>query len=406
MSEFSNQERLSAFTRTRGLLAILATLVVISCVQNQPALESRLAELQKQFLSDPAVRADLEANRLVELPEDQSREEYSYIDRAVVPVVVAVGETEPVPSVEDAADDPAIWVHPTDPARSLLLGTDKKSGIAVYDLSGHQIQFLPAGLPNNIDLRQNVTIGSWTGDIAVSSDRADNGVTVFSVDESGVALLGSFPVDLEPYGICIGNVGSVADKTLVVFVTYKTGLAKGYQIDEINTGVRASELDTVAFSSQLEGCVHEDKTNTLYIGEEATGIWQLKTAPEKLFGTPVAIDRVDSLTGLVADVEGVALYDDGRYRYLVVSSQGNDSYAVYDAAAPFIFRGRFRVGAGAVIDGAQETDGLEANATPMGDVFPAGILVVQDGFNGPYGSPQNFKIIDWRDIAKALDLPR
>lgn len=404
MTELTKKEFSPAFTRKRGLLAILATLVVISCVQNQPAIESRLAELQKQFLSDPAVRADLATNRLIELPEDQSREGYSYIDRTVVPVITAAGETRPVASVDDAADDPAIWVHPDDSGKSLLLGTDKKSGIAVYDLSGRQIQFLPAGLPNNIDLRQNVTAGTWSGDVAVSSNRADNSVTVFSVDESGVAILGSFPVDVEPYGICLGSVGLVAEKKVVVFVTYKNGLAKGYQIDQINPSVMASELDTVSFNSQLEGCVHEDKTNTLYIGEEAAGIWQLKTATTKLFGTPVAIDKVGEATGLVADVEGVALYDNGRHRYLVASSQGNDSFAVYDAQAPFAFRGRFRIGAGEAIDGAQETDGIEANATPLGDAFPAGILVVQDGFNEPFGTPQNFKIIDWREVAKALSL--
>jgi myo-inositol-hexaphosphate 3-phosphohydrolase len=38
----------------------------------------------------------------------------------------AVIETEAVPSRGDAADDPAIWIHPDNPAQSLVLGTDKK----------------------------------------------------------------------------------------------------------------------------------------------------------------------------------------------------------------------------------------------------------------------------------------
>lgn len=41
--------------------------------------------------------------------------------------VTAQTETAPVPESGDAADDPAIWVHPTDPARSLI-GNDKKGG--------------------------------------------------------------------------------------------------------------------------------------------------------------------------------------------------------------------------------------------------------------------------------------
>lgn len=42
--------------------------------------------------------------------------------------VTATVETDPVPHDGDAADDPAIWVHPTDPGRSVILGTDKRGG--------------------------------------------------------------------------------------------------------------------------------------------------------------------------------------------------------------------------------------------------------------------------------------
>src|SRR5690349_1849047 len=50
------------------------------------------------------------------------------------PVVMPVLETVPVANPEDAADDPAIWVNPKDPAKSAVIGTDKKGGLYVYDL--------------------------------------------------------------------------------------------------------------------------------------------------------------------------------------------------------------------------------------------------------------------------------
>ena len=65
--------------------------------------------------------------------------------------VAAVVETTPVPSWGDAADDPAIWVHPSDPALSVVIATDKKSGIAVYDLSGAQLQFRAAARVNEFE---------------------------------------------------------------------------------------------------------------------------------------------------------------------------------------------------------------------------------------------------------------
>lgn len=63
---------------------------------------------------------------------------------AIEPCVqpVAIVQTEPVPSQGDAADDPAIWIHPGDPALSLVLGTDKKGGLNVFDLEGKRLQIV------------------------------------------------------------------------------------------------------------------------------------------------------------------------------------------------------------------------------------------------------------------------
>ena len=75
------------------------------------------------------------------------------------PQVQATVETEPVPSSGDAADDAAVWIHPTDPALSLILGTDKDAGLAAYDLAGVQVQFSPDGELNNVDVRYDFPLG-------------------------------------------------------------------------------------------------------------------------------------------------------------------------------------------------------------------------------------------------------
>ena len=41
-----------------------------------------------------------------------------------------------------------------------MVGTDKRSGLLVYDLSGNQLQHLAAGNLNNVDLRT----GAWGRD--------------------------------------------------------------------------------------------------------------------------------------------------------------------------------------------------------------------------------------------------
>ena len=54
--------------------------------------------------------------------------------RDSVAAVTATVESVPTGSYGDAADDPAIWAHPTDPAQSLVIATDKKAGLYLYCL--------------------------------------------------------------------------------------------------------------------------------------------------------------------------------------------------------------------------------------------------------------------------------
>ena len=50
--------------------------------------------------------------------------------------IIAIAETDPVTTSGDAADDPAIIIDYRNPKESIILGTDKRSGVYSYDLSG------------------------------------------------------------------------------------------------------------------------------------------------------------------------------------------------------------------------------------------------------------------------------
>ena len=318
--------------------------------------------------------------------------------RADLPAVFAKVETPPVASRDDAADDPAIWVNAEDPAASLILGTDKQRGLYVYDLTGQERQFVPTGAINNVDLRQGVSIGDWTGDIAVASNRSDNSIAIYEISAGVVRETGSFASErIEPYGICLGV---VADNP-TAFVTHKTGDLIAYQVNGLNSGAKIAHLK---LETQLEGCVFDDENATLFIGEEERGIWKARFSGSE-FSAPQLIDDMNSASGLKADVEGLALYrrPNGAH-YLLASSQGNNSFAIYDSADGK-FLARFVIANDSEIDGAEETDGIDAVAAPLGPDFPMGILVVQDGINLPWGQAQNFKIVDWRDVQRIIDQP-
>ncbi|WP_230769281.1 phytase [Sphingomonas sp. Leaf4] len=318
---------------------------------------------------------------------------------AAAPMVAAVAETDPVDTAADAADDPAIWRNRRNPAASLVIGTDKKAGIHVYDLSGKRLSFTPAARLNNVDLRD---VGGRV--IAVASDRADEAqahVALFTLDTVARRLvpMGRFPVGAgEAYGMCLWT--RKADKALFGFVVMKDGRIDQVAIDlppgkpPVVRTVRSMKL-----GSQSEGCVVDDRTATLYVAEEDVGLWRFDADPAApTTATPVA--KVDGTT-LVADAEGLAIAPEGRRGgYLVVSSQGDNAYSLY-RLPDLSYAGRFRIGGG-TIDGTSDTDGIELIAGNFGPRFPQGLMVAQDGDNAP--ETQNFKLVSWRDVKRALRL--
>ena len=70
---------------------------------------------------------------------------------------------------------------------------------------------------------------------------------------------------------------------------------------------------------------------------------------------------------------------------------------------PTAERSRLTFDGGAVAN----TDGIDLVAVPLGPEYPAGLLVVQDGFIRKPGRPrqnQNFKLVSWEAVASALAL--
>lgn len=322
----------------------------------------------------------------------------------VLPTVAAIAQSEPVARQGDAADDPAIWVHPTTPELSRVLGTNKKQGLLAYDLQGKLLQELPVGRLNNVDVRANFKLGTQTVDLAVASNRDRNSLSLFSIDRASGELreAGEVATPLKDiYGICLFQ---PADGELYAFANGKNGHFVQYRLSAPDGVVQGQLVRQFSVDSQPEGCVADEQRQRLFLGEEDVGVWAVDARANQ----PATLSRVIKVgPSLHADVEGMALYQAKDRDYLVISSQGNDSYLVLDAEPPFAVRGAFRVGlnAAADIDGASETDGLEVTSVNLGGPWSQGMLVVQDGRKRMPEQTQNFKFVPWTDVAKALRLP-
>ncbi len=322
--------------------------------------------------------------------------------RPVIPVAVPAAQTRSVRGGGDAADDPAIWVHPSQPARSRILGTDKKLGLAVYDLQGRETQFLPVGRVNNVDLRQRLRYEGRSWDLAVATQRDQRSVLLFGIDGAGkVARLAELPTGLEDvYGVCSAR---NPEGGLDVFVNDKDGRLLQLRVRRQAGMWSARTVASLKLASQPEGCVADEAGRQLFVGEEKHGVWRVALDAEGRLGAATLILPVGET--LQADVEGMAVHRGPRGAWLVVSSQGNDSYVVLDANPPHAVKGRFRVGLNPArgIDAASETDGLDVTSAALGGEYGDGLLVVQDGHKRWPAGRQNFKLVPWGEVVKALE---
>lgn len=311
------------------------------------------------------------------------------------PTVTARAETVPVgTSNADAADDPAIWRNPADPAASLIVATDKKAGLYVYGLDGKVRSFVPAGHLNNVDLIEHD--GAVIVAASDRNDLANARLQLYRLQPSGELVpLGAVAAGAgEAYGVCLWRDAGV----LYAFSVLKQGFVHQLRLDL--GAVASTTVRTLKVQTQPEGCIVDARSRTLFVGEEDVGIWRFAAAADgALAGTLVA--PVDG-GQLYADVEGLALAPDaGDGGYLVASSQGDNAYALY-ALPGMQPAGRFRVAPGA-FGSTEETDGIELRLGDFGPAFPGGLLVVQDGHNQP--NAQNFKLVAWDDVRAALGLP-
>ena len=192
---------------------------------------------------------------------------------------------------------------------------------------------------------------------------------------------------------------------------------------------------------QFEGMVADTANNKLYLAQENVGVWRIALdrpddqsqwelfARIRDYGVPYTRTwdaeeeefacEIDYAQGgsegsdyLYADVEGLTIYEAaGKDGYLLVSSQGNNTVAVYERQGDNRYLGSFEVADGE-IDGVNETDGMMVTNVNLGGAFPGGLLVMQDGQNSPVvydknaqiREGSNFKFVSWADIAKKMGL--
>ena len=358
-----------------GLIALMLQLI-ISCSE-QSKLDSAISKRQKSITKN--VHAAVETEHRDYDPDD------------------------------DSVDDMAIWVNKKDRNKSVMIGTDKNSGVAVYDLKGKMLHFYDTGATNNVDVRYDFAFSNDTIDIVALTNRKRNSIQIFKINKEtfGLELIGEDVLKADfgkVYGFCLYHNDSL--NKFSAFVNTKKGVVGQFVFESNNDSIIFKEQTRISKGKIVEGMVADDENNIIYIAEEDYAVWKQKIIDNKMEqkGEVIPGSIVADNANIVDDIEGLTIYKASNNKgYLIISSQGNSTYAVFNREAPNNYLGSFYISDGK-IDGTEETDGIDVCNLSFTD-FPEGIFIVQDGINSDYPTfaAQNFKYISWGEIARQFE---
>ena len=319
-------------------------------------------------------------------------------------------------------DDPAIWLHPTDPSRSVIVGTVKVAkpagAIVVHGLDG-QIRQTINGIdrPNNIDVEYRFQLGGQVVDLAVATERLARQLRIFRIEPSDGRLvdLGGAPILQGEEGEAGAPMGIALyrrprDGAVFAIVAPKNGPREGYlwqyRLTDAGTGhisamfVRrfgAFSASRVRAENEIEAVAVDDASGYVYYADEGDGIHKWHADPDH----PDAARELAHFgrTGFRGDREGIAIYarPDGT-GYIVCTDQldGNSEYHLYPReGAPGNPHDHSREIA-VIRGGADATDGLEISSAALGPSLPQGLMIAMNS------KPQNFLVFKWEDIAAAV----
>jgi len=180
--------------------------------------------------------------------------------KGAVVTVVPTAETAVMPDADDAADDPAIWVHPGNPEQSLIIGTNKQRGLVVYHLDGREASKRDDGRMNNVDLRQNVTVGHFTGDLVAATNRDKKSIDVYSLDGASATLTPvlSIPTGFaDPYGLCLYRSAKTGE-LYIIANNSGDGMVGQWRVTADTLAFEAQQVRSFSLGSQAEGCAADN----------------------------------------------------------------------------------------------------------------------------------------------------
>lgn len=323
---------------------------------------------------------------------------------AIQPVIIT-------DTVDNDTDDPAIWLHPTDSSKSLIIGTDKdeNGGLYVFDLQGKSIKEKTIkGLkrPNNVDIEYGLLLNGKPTDIAVVTERITHQLRIYALpsmqplDNGGIAVFeGETQTDFRDimgialYKNAAGNIYAIVGR--------KTGPTEGsylwqYELSDNGKGAIKATLvrkfGKFSGKKEIESIAVDDQMGYVYYSDETVGIRKYYADPKKgnqelaLFGNNL----------FKRDNEGISIYHTtDSTGYILVSNQQANSFMVFTREGS---NGNLHNHAlvAEIPFATLESDGSDVTHVPLNNQFPKGVFVAMS-------LGKVFHYYDWRTIEQYIE---
>ena len=310
--------------------------------------------------------------------------------------------------VKHDSDDPAIWINRADPAKSLVIGTDKDTDGALYafDLTGKIVaRTPPLKRPNNVDIITGLMLGGKPTDIAVTTEREAQRLRVFRLPDlapldSGDLTVFEGDTTRAPMGIALYR--RPGDGVLFAIVGGKSGPADGYlwqyRLEDNGAGkvkmTKVRAFGRYSGKKEIESIAVDAALGYVYYSDEQHGVHKYRADPS-------APDAAEELAlfgtrGFASDLEGISIYpQSGGAGYILVSNQQADTFRIFPRAGtngkphdhPLLASVRLST---------RESDGSDLTAEDLPG-FPGGLFVAMS-------TDRTFHYYAWADIAAAAKL--
>ena len=310
-------------------------------------------------------------------------------------------------SVIHDTDDPAIWVNPSDPSKSLIIGTDKdaEGALYVFDLKGNTIDSLivrDIQRPNNVDVGYGLDLGDRTVDFAVTGERMTSKLRFFSLPDMKEINVGGIEVYEGESGPDFRDLMGVAlfqDKTTgknYVIAGRKNGPTDGtylwqYEVlgkDGQITLNLVRKFGSYSGKKEIEAIAVDAELGYIYYSDEGVGVKKYYADPEK-GNEELAFFAQE---GFSDDHEGISIYKlDDATGYILVSDQGSNLFHVFPREGSASNSHEHSL-ITKIATSTISSDGSESISLALGPDFPHGLFVAMS-------DDKTFQIYRWEDMA-------